>query len=143
VFLVADLVGHSNRWDRAYGEDLPLLGWDQVRRLAAQGVEFGSHSATHRPMTALVPSEVVRESARSRAALTRELQQPVLALAYPHGDTDPVVQHLVGGCGYLYGLTCTPGRARLGDSPLALPRIEITGFDSLTTFQERLRPFHY
>jgi peptidoglycan/xylan/chitin deacetylase (PgdA/CDA1 family) len=31
VFLVAEEIGGSNRWDRAYGEVVPLLGWQETR----------------------------------------------------------------------------------------------------------------
>jgi peptidoglycan/xylan/chitin deacetylase (PgdA/CDA1 family) len=134
VFLVADAVGGTNRWDDAYGERLPLLGWDEIRRLRADGIEFGSHTATHRPLTALPAAEAVRELARSRAILTRELGAPPDAIAYPHGATDPVVQHLTAACGYLAGLTCAPKRSGFDDPPLALPRLEVRGDASFADF---------
>ena len=46
VFLVTDLIGEAARWDADLGEPLPLMGWDEIRRLASQGVEFGAHSAS-------------------------------------------------------------------------------------------------
>lgn len=139
VFLVTDHVGGTNAWDAAYGEAAPLLDWDTARRLQREGVAFGSHTATHRFLTALSPAEVVRETARSRATLERELGQPVDAIAYPHGAEDPAVQHLAGATGYTYGLSCRPGRSRLGDPLLALHRIEVRGDDTLHDFIARLR----
>jgi peptidoglycan/xylan/chitin deacetylase (PgdA/CDA1 family) len=134
VFLVADAVGGTNRWDEAYGERLPLLGWDEIRRLRADGIEFGSHTASHRPLTALSNADAVRELARSRAVLTRQLGAPPEAIAYPHGATDPVVQHLTAACGYLAGLTCVPKRSGFDDPPLALPRLEVRGDASFADF---------
>ena len=32
VFLVTDEVGRSNSWDRVYGEEVPLLGWKEIRQ---------------------------------------------------------------------------------------------------------------
>jgi len=109
VFLVANEIGKSNQWDRVYGEEVPLLGWGEIRQLQSEGVEFGSHSATHQPLTGLSITDVVCEGIRSRAILERELQTPIRAFAYPYGDVDQVVQHLIGACGYVFGLSCRSG----------------------------------
>ncbi|HSR91736.1 MAG TPA: polysaccharide deacetylase family protein, partial [Gemmatimonadales bacterium] len=138
VFLVADLIGDSARWDADLGGPLPLMGWDEIRRLASQGVEFGAHSASHRPMTGLTPTEIAREAIRSRVVIERGLGRGVDAFAYPHGDTDPVVEHLVGASGFQIGLTCRPGAADPRDSALALPRIEVSGDDDLASFIGKL-----
>ncbi|HKH48912.1 MAG TPA: polysaccharide deacetylase family protein, partial [Thermoanaerobaculia bacterium] len=134
VFLVADAVGDKNHWDEAHGERLPLLGWDEIRCLQARGIRFGSHTASHRPLTALSTAEAVRELARSRAALTRELGAPPDTIAYPHGAVDPVVQHLAGACGYAAGLTCRTARSGFDDPPLALPRLEVRGDAAFADF---------
>ncbi len=138
VFLVSGLIGKTNRWDAAMGEEVPLLGWDEIRRLRDEGVWFGSHSATHAPLTALAPEEIVREAATSRLALERGLGHAVTAFAYPYGDADQVVHHLCGACGYLFGLSCEPGPSTLHDSAMALPRIEIMGGDGLEQFALKL-----
>jgi peptidoglycan/xylan/chitin deacetylase (PgdA/CDA1 family) len=140
VFLVADAIGQSNHWDRVYGEESPLLGWEELHQLQNEGVEFGSHSASHRPLSALSPEEVVCEAARSRAILERGLGTALKAFAYPYGDVDPVVQHFIGACGYTFGLSHRPGLSRFQDALLALPRIEVTGSDSLQDFIARLKP---
>jgi peptidoglycan/xylan/chitin deacetylase (PgdA/CDA1 family)/SAM-dependent methyltransferase len=134
VFLVAEAVGGTNHWDSAYEERLPLLSWEEIRRLRAEGIEFGSHAASHRPLSALPAAEAVRELARSRTILTRELGASPDAIAYPYGASDPVVQHLAGACGYLAGLTCNPRRSGFDDPPLALPRLEVRGDASFADF---------
>jgi peptidoglycan/xylan/chitin deacetylase (PgdA/CDA1 family) len=138
VFLVANEIGGSNSWDRAFAEEVPLLGWSDIRKLQEEGVEFGSHSASHRPLTALTPEEVVREGAGSRAILQRGLGRPVTVFAYPHGAEDRVVHHLIGGCGYIFGLSSRYGLSEFDDPLLSLPRIEVTGKDSLKDFMNKL-----
>ncbi|MBM4200788.1 MAG: polysaccharide deacetylase family protein [Gammaproteobacteria bacterium] len=138
VFLVADRIGGSNVWDQAFAETIPLMGWAEIRELHARGLQFGSHTATHRALTGLSIAEVVDEGARSRAMIEDALRSPVRAIAYPYGDFDDPVAHAMGGCGYLYGLSCRHGRARFGDSLLALPRIEIEGTDRLRDFVAKL-----
>ncbi|MDB5077377.1 MAG: glycosyl transferase family 2, partial [Chloroflexi bacterium] len=134
VFLVADRVGQHNHWDRAFGEDVPLLNWEEILYLQNAGIEFGSHTVSHCHLTALTAHETVREAARSRAILERNLKRAVTAFAYPYGDTNRAVQHLTGACGYIYGLTCRQGLSRYQDSLLALPRIEVSGSASLYDF---------
>jgi peptidoglycan/xylan/chitin deacetylase (PgdA/CDA1 family) len=138
VFLVAEKIGASNSWDQMYDEKIPLLGWKEIHQLQNEGFEFGSHSASHRLLTALSPVEVVREAARSRAILGRELGVPIKAFAYPYGNCDGAVRHLIGACGYVFGLSCQPALSRFQDPPLALPRIEVTGSDSLREFIAKL-----
>ncbi len=138
VFLVTSHVGGTNVWDAAHGDPMHLMGWDQVKRLASEGAEFGAHSASHRPLTALVAEEIVRDALACRQTLSLELGHPVTTFAYPYGDTDPVIEHLVSACGFQAGFTCRPAHASFADPPMALPRVEITGDDDLTTFITKL-----
>ena len=122
VFVVTDRAGGTNEWDRRFGETLPLLGWDELRRLAREGVRFGSHTVTHVPLTGVSRADAVREMMESRERLERELGARPDAIAYPYGDVDPVVRQLAADCGYAHGLTCIADVARYGDDPMALPR---------------------
>ncbi|MEO1373350.1 MAG: trifunctional glycosyltransferase/class I SAM-dependent methyltransferase/polysaccharide deacetylase [Cyanobacteria bacterium J06635_10] len=138
VFLVTDCIGGTNIWDRAYGEEVPLMGWQEIRELQDEGVEFGSHSVTHSPLTSLSHTEVVREAARSRMLLERYLGKSVNTFAYPYGDFNPVVRHLMGACGYTVGLSCHPRLSQLDNELLELPRIEVMGSYSLEEFVGKL-----
>lgn len=139
VFLVAAEIGGWNRWDHDSGARADLLTWPQIRKLQREGAQFGSHSFTHPLLSTISPAEIVREAARSRTILERGLEASVRTFAYPHGDEDGLVQHLVGACGYVYGLTCRPGLADFDHPLLALPRIEITGSDGIEDFVAKIR----
>lgn len=138
VFLIAGAIGGTNHWDSYYGEELPLLNWSEIRQLQDEGVEFGAHSVTHRHLTSLSITEIVQEAVRSRSILHQGLGHTPTAFAYPYGDTDSAVQHLIGACGYTFGLSCKSGFSRFQDSLLALPRIEIAGTDNLPEFIAKL-----
>jgi peptidoglycan/xylan/chitin deacetylase (PgdA/CDA1 family) len=142
VFLVAEKIGRTNEWDQHYGQELQLLGWNEIRELRKEGIEFGSHCLTHRPLTELPIDEVAREAARSKAMIEKGLGARVRALAYPYGASDGAIHHLAAACGYTFGLTCRPEPSQFHDSYLALPRIEITGHDGLREFVKKLGMVH-
>ena len=45
VFVVTGQVGGLSRWDA--GSETPLMGWTELRDLAAHGIEIGSHTASN------------------------------------------------------------------------------------------------
>jgi len=138
LFVVADRVGETASWDAMRGEDVPLLDWDEIHALAAEGVIIGSHGAVHRRLSGLAPIDIVRELAHSRAVLERGLERIVDTIAYPHGAEDQIVRHISGACGYLFGLSCQPGFATYDDPLLALPRIEVRGDWTATDLRSAL-----
>jgi peptidoglycan/xylan/chitin deacetylase (PgdA/CDA1 family)/2-polyprenyl-3-methyl-5-hydroxy-6-metoxy-1,4-benzoquinol methylase len=138
VYLVTERVGQHSSWTETYGGTAPLMDWETISRIRTEGAEFGSHTATHPHLEALSPAEVVKEAARSRATLSRVLGTPVSSIAYPNGSEDRSIQHLAGACGYVFGLSCQTRLSRFTDPPLALPRIEIFGEDSVADFIRKL-----
>jgi peptidoglycan/xylan/chitin deacetylase (PgdA/CDA1 family) len=139
VFLVSNEIGRTNDWDKYYGEVLPLLDWPDILPLQKEGIEFGSHSANHPHLTGISLSEIVKEASISRTVLQEKLGKPIHSFAYPYGSNDRVIQHLVGACGYMYGLTVTSRRCEFNDPLLALPRIGISGSDDLQRFIQKLQ----
>jgi peptidoglycan/xylan/chitin deacetylase (PgdA/CDA1 family) len=138
VFLVAELVGKTNAWDSRLGVELPLMDWDEIVRLQDEGAVFGAHSATHLPLTGMANEDIVREAARARAVLRKRLGRTPAAFAYPYGDVDPAVAHLIGGSGFTFGLSCERSRCSVEDSLLLLPRIEVDGTSGLADFVANL-----
>ncbi len=137
VFLVAKRVGAANLWTGPLDER-PLMGWQEIRTLADEGVQFGSHTLTHPRLTSLTPEELARELADSRLALEDELALTVTTIAYPWGDHDATVQSAAWAAGFEYGLTTDEGFAAPEGKPLALPRIEIFASDTLDDFARKL-----
>lgn len=61
------------------------MDWSDVRELAAQGFDVGSHTCTHADMGAVSSAEAERELRESRVRLERELGRPVRLFAFPYG----------------------------------------------------------
>lgn len=64
---------------------IPVMSWDQLRDLRARHFEIGSHSVSHIDCAAEPESVVTDELTRSVQDLVRELNEPILAFAYPYG----------------------------------------------------------
>lgn len=138
VFVPTDHVGGSAEWDRAFGEPAPLLGWDEMRALAADGVAFGAHGGSHDYLSRLDTARVLDEGRRSRALLEENLGRPVTAMSYPFGDQDARVRMAMFACGYRVAVTTESSLSRLGDDPMALPRQEIRGDEGFEAFVAKL-----
>jgi peptidoglycan/xylan/chitin deacetylase (PgdA/CDA1 family) len=138
LFVVADHAGGHAAWDAELGDPAPLLGWDELRRLAREGVEIGAHGASHAHLARLSAAEVVAEATRARARIEAEIGRPVTLLAYPHGDSDGLVRRACAAAGFELAVTSRPGLARLGDDPMGLPRQEVRGDATLESFAAKL-----
>ncbi|HZF14173.1 MAG TPA: polysaccharide deacetylase family protein [Thermoanaerobaculia bacterium] len=138
LFAVSGELGGTNRWDRAAGErEEPLLDAAALRRLADGGIEIGSHSRSHRDLTASSDAELTAEVVGSRQDLEAALGRPVLTFCYPYGRLDARARAVVEAAGYLaaVGIHANSG-ARAGD-PFALPRMIVNPGES--RFERRLK----
>lgn len=139
-YLVTGLVGATSRWLRPeLGMELPLMGWDTVRALAAEGFQCGAHSVTHPRLPGLDPSRRRAELVDARKRLEDELKRPVLHLAYPYGALDPAVRQAAAEAGYVTACSTRAGLSGADDDLLALRRVTVYGHDSLLDFACRLR----
>jgi peptidoglycan/xylan/chitin deacetylase (PgdA/CDA1 family) len=142
IFLVADCIGATNRWD-TQGPREPLLDSSHIAELKAGGIHFGSHTCTHRPLTELSPAETLEELARSRAALEALLGQSVTTLAYPYNKQNCQVRALARKAGYRAAVL---GRGRLNarwTNPQALMRIAVHGSTTVEELSRQLARPHW
>ncbi|MCP2335168.1 polysaccharide deacetylase family protein [Actinomadura rupiterrae] len=101
VFVVAGEIGGSNSWDD--GPRKPLMTADQLRAVAASGVEIASHGVQHLALPQLAYDELVWQLTESRSLLEDLLQRPVRGYAYPYGHVTPREVRAVRAGGYDYG----------------------------------------
>jgi peptidoglycan/xylan/chitin deacetylase (PgdA/CDA1 family) len=92
---------------RAAGLHRPLLpgrrfflDWDQVREMAAGGVEIGSHGCSHKILTRLPTQDAKQELVKSKAEIESRLDRPVLHFAFPNDDANPALVALAARTGY-------------------------------------------
>jgi peptidoglycan/xylan/chitin deacetylase (PgdA/CDA1 family) len=134
VFVVTDKVAGCADWDSSYGEPAPLMSWNEIESLSAEGVGFGSHLASHRAADCLSTEELLCEGASSRFALEARLGAEVRSIAFPFGIHNYRIINTLKLVGYEIGVTTNDGVASIRMNPMALPRLEIMGSDDLAAF---------
>lgn len=134
VAIVTDRIGGTADWDARFGPAAPLMNWQQVQEVAAEGAHIASHSASHPALTAISAADTLREAMRSRAAIEQAIGIAPQAIVYPYGIHDPVGIRAFVAAGYRIGLGTRPDTATMLDDPMNLPRIDVNGFDDLDSF---------
>jgi len=124
VFALADPKMSSNSWDAGKNiTQAPLMNREQIIELHSAGIEIGSHSLTHPHLTELTREQAWEEISRSRVLLEILLNAPVRVFAYPYGDLNADVRHLVGEAGYRFGCGVFTGPPSIGSDHFDIRRI--------------------
>jgi peptidoglycan/xylan/chitin deacetylase (PgdA/CDA1 family) len=126
-------------------EDSPLT-WDDVRRLQAQGVEFGAHSATH-PILSKVErdDDLAREFEDSARRIREELGVPPIHFCYPNGqpnDIDARCIAMAERTGFRLAVTTTRGLNPPGADRFLLKRLSVEPNLDRLYFRETVAGLH-
>jgi peptidoglycan/xylan/chitin deacetylase (PgdA/CDA1 family) len=142
-FVVAGLIGKTSAWlARERGIDVPLLGWDDAKRLQHEGFEIGSHTLTHPHLAELPVRSCYEELRGSRAKLEDGLGRPIRHLAYPFGSYNKLIMDLASESGYVSACTTGVGLSSVSEHQHALSRVPVVGGESLLDFAARLLSGH-
>ncbi len=128
VFLVSGGIGSTSKWDTQGAE--PLLNWKEIEEMQQGGIEFGSHSHTHRLLPSLPGEEIREEIARSKDVIEDKLTRPIDFFSYPWGKFNPEIEEIVRNCGYKAAFSTLPGKNGPSEDIFALKRVLIRGYDS-------------
>jgi peptidoglycan/xylan/chitin deacetylase (PgdA/CDA1 family) len=141
MFLIVDRVrqnGDAVAASWADTDDEKYLSWSEIKQLAEKGVEFGSHTCTHRKLTELPSAEVDAELRRSKEAITRQLQLQDLPLAYPYGFTNDSIASVARSLGYSCAITTETGFNDAATDFFKLRRTLVGDDDDVPAFATRL-----
>jgi len=126
MFIVSGLLGGTNEWDGV--PVWPLMSADQVRELAAAGMEIGSHGTTHLRLAGVAAKQLEAEVSGSRTSLRELTGAQIRGFAYPFGSMDAAARRAVRDAGYDYACAVWTPVTELGF--MALPRMFIGERDS-------------
>ncbi|MCQ4208126.1 polysaccharide deacetylase family protein [Streptomyces longispororuber] len=121
-------------YDTGRGLDT-MLDWDQVRALAAQGMEIGGHSHTHPQLDQLDDDDLAFELRLCKEIVAGELGSTPVSFAYPYGHSDRRVRQAVRAAGFAQSLAVGNGLARRRQGPYALQRVTVRRSTDATEFE--------
>lgn len=111
---------------RAVPEEFAPLTWDEVRKLAAEGVTFGAHTHAHPILSRISdPVELRAEIAGSKEEIEKKLGNPVRHFCYPNGTARDISKKaitVVREAGFTTAVTTEPGLNARGVDPYQLKR---------------------
>jgi peptidoglycan/xylan/chitin deacetylase (PgdA/CDA1 family) len=147
VFVPTDFVDRKERlswagirgWEGGIHErELLPLDWAQLRELANDGWEIGSHTCSHQHLIGLDHATRADELSRSRSVVEDRLGRACTAIAYPYGAADKTVARDAAEAGYQAGAVLTSGLGPAG--PLLWPRVGVYNVDSALRFGLKVSP---
>lgn len=126
IFVISDFIGRSNRLSKA-----------EIKKMVDSGIiSIQSHTATHPDLTKINGFE--KELKGSKDKIQQITGKPVIALAYPYGNTnDKVIAETKKY--YSFGLTTTPelfSKKGIKEELYFLPRIYIKYSTTLDDFSK-------
>jgi peptidoglycan/xylan/chitin deacetylase (PgdA/CDA1 family) len=110
------------------------LTWPQVREMHAAGMELGSHSHDHIPLTPLSSETARQQLLRSKSLIEDRIGAPVISMSAPFGFLNNTVASIARELGYRSICSSLPRMARCGDT--TIPRIAIMHSTSAEKFQQ-------
>ncbi len=116
IFIITDMIDTPNH-----------MTWTQLRKLMNEGVEVGSHSATHPYLSKLDSSSLQKQVEGSKQKLEEMLNKKVTDFCYPYGDFNDDVIESVRKAGYKSAVTVHTDISSAKDNLYQLPRINVYG----------------
>ena len=136
IYVPTAFIGDCSRWLERIGEsDRRIMDVDELRGLAARGIECGAHSHTHPALDTLSRTEVEVEVETSKSVLEDAIERPVRTFAYPFGYQNASVREAVrqagfdSACGVNYAVSTSQ------DDLFCLSRLPVAGGDRIETFR--------
>ncbi len=102
------------------------LSSSQLRRLAAAGMEIGSHTVDHVRLSSADPAAARFQLTRSAAVIATVTGERPTTFAYPFGGLDLFAQSLVLSTGYAMAFTEVSGCQETWSTRLGAPRVRVS-----------------
>lgn len=116
-----------------------VLGWNELRQLAAEGVTLAPHTQTHPLLNRIDATKTIEEATGSLNDLRREIGETLPIIAYPAGGVSDCVAENLKQNGFQLAFTTTRGINNLNSADLLqLRRINVGQRTSLPIFRAQL-----
>ncbi len=127
IFLVADFSRRTNWWDVPLGiPETRLLTPGQIAEMAGHGIEFGSHTLTHRSLPGLSDKDLYAELMDSKANIEHITGSGSRAFSYPYSHIDGRSKNALRSAGYLCAFAVNGGPFHPGSDRWEIRRVNVT-----------------
>lgn len=99
-----------------------IMSWEQAGLMQQAGVDFGSHTHTHRILKNASPAETDHELVTSRDILQSRLGRPIETFCYPNARYNGREGPHLRAAGYRFAFRIDGDRVRAGFDPFYIPR---------------------
>ena len=134
VYVTTGLIGEANPW-MAPDSGARMMTADELRDLAAAGVELGAHTVTHPDLATLGREACLREMTDSRTEIEAISGQAVRTFAYPFCRYGDAAKAAAEEAGFIAAVTC---EGRGSWAPYEMKRAMLTGKDGWPSFVLKL-----
>ena len=114
IFMVTNSIGKDN-----------YLTWQQLKDLEKRGIEIGSHTANHLPLTEMSLDEARDEVKLSKLLMEWNGMKTLYTLSYPNGKYTTDLEQMLKEEEYLAAVTGDAGLNTFDTDPYQLQRINI------------------
>ena len=115
------------------------LSWQQLKDMEKRGIEIGSHTANHLPLTGMSLDEAREEVKLSKLLMEWNGMKTIYTLSYPNGKYTTDLEQMLKEEEYLAAVTGDAGLNTFDTDPYQLQRINIPHPTfGLTEFKWRL-----
>jgi len=136
VFIITNLFGSRASWKK-FDPNIQLMSEEEVCYIKAQGINLGSHTATHAKLTLLDHDELQRQLKDSREKLIH-FGESFHTFSYPFGLWSPQIANAVKAAGYECALAVGEDTRLAAADIYCFPRITMTRDMDMKRFQSRL-----
>lgn len=112
IFIIVDFVGKPG-----------YLTWPMIKEMSDYGIQFGSHTMSHKPLTAFDRNGIRRELRESKEILEKKTGKPCTYIAFPEGKFNDTVMDETKLAGYKYAFSVETGRDFPWDDHYELDRV--------------------
>lgn len=109
-------------------ENTLFMNWLQVKEMADNGMEIGSHTQSHQILSELSEKQQEEEIEQSKHIIEEHIGRKVLSIAYPVGRYHCYTERtcsLSKNAGYIIGFNKEPGKNKIILNPYNINRISV------------------
>jgi len=129
---------HTNRSQKELGNNLPLLDWEEIKKLHQEGFTIESHSHTHPNLKKLSREQIEADLKSVEETFLQNIGNKPKFFAYPGGKYSIEAVESLHSSGYRGACTINRGRVMVGDDPFQLKRNGVSQNTSWSEFLVRI-----